>query len=110
MKPDSRYALRAGTRFRHEDFGGIVYQRDADRLHIIRSRLAVRLLTLAGTGTVNEIAAGLAAGSSNEKAVRDRVLEALCRLEELGIIYEIQHLDNAAEGAGMPDLADHRQV
>lgn len=110
MNLDSRYVLPAGTKFRYEDFGGIVYQRNGDRLHFITSRLAARLLSLAGTGTVREIAAGIAAGLPEGEAVREHIVKILCYLKELGIIDELGHRSGAAEGAGMPDLADHKQV
>lgn len=112
MNLDSHYAVPAGTKFRDEDFGGVVYQRTGDRIHFITSRLAVRLLSLAGTGTVREIAARIAAGSinENEQVIREHILKTLGYFEELGIVHELEHRDNAAESAHMPDLADHKQV
>jgi putative mycofactocin binding protein MftB len=41
MHLNSHYAVGPGTMFRREDFGGIVYQRAGDRLHFIKSRLAM---------------------------------------------------------------------
>jgi len=107
---DSYYQVPAGTKFRDEDFGGVVYQRTGDRLHFITSRLAIRLLALAGTATVREIAARIAVGSINKQVIREHILRTLGYFEELGIVHELEHQDNAAESAHMPDLADHQQV
>lgn len=110
MDLNSYYAVRPGTLFRREDFGGIVYQRASDRLHFIKSRLAMALLELAGTGTVLEIAARAAAGAPGEKAVREHILTTLRRLEEMGIVHELEYKDGASESARVPDLADNRQM
>lgn len=108
MHLNSHYAVRAGTMFRREDFGGIVYQRTGDRLHFIKSRLAMELLELAGTGTVLEIAARISAGAPAEQTMREHILTTLRRLEEMGIVHELEYQDGAPEGASVPDLADNR--
>lgn len=91
MNLDSRYALQPGTKFRYEEFGGIVYRRRDDRLHFLTSRLAITLISLAGTGTVREIAGKLGASSANKQAVEERILKILSQLEELKIIHELEH-------------------
>lgn len=91
MDLDSRYFLQAGVKFRYEEFGGVVYRRQDDRLHFIKSVLTVDLLSLAGTGTVREIAAKVGAGSSNQQVIQENVLKLLSYLEGLEIVYELEH-------------------
>lgn len=110
VKLDSQYALPPGTKFRYEDFGGVVYQRTGDRLHFLTSRLAIKLLYLAGTGTVREIAARLAAGSSTEEKVKDHILKILSNLEELGIVYELEYGNKETGCPHMSDLAGYGQM
>ncbi|MDA8211696.1 MAG: mycofactocin biosynthesis chaperone MftB [Clostridia bacterium] len=91
MNLDSRYAVQAGIRFRYEDFGGIVYRRSDDRLYILNSHLAVDLLYGAGTGKVRDIAAKAGADLPNQQAAGEHILKLLGYLEELGLVYELEH-------------------
>lgn len=88
MNMDSLYAVPAGIHFRQEEFGGIVYRHRDDLLFFLNSPLTMRMLELAGTGTVREIAARIKPGVADDQAVREHVLKVLCSLKELGIIYE----------------------
>ena len=88
MNLDSLYAVPAGIHFRREEFGGIVYRRRDDRLFFLNSPMTVRMLELAGTGTVREIAARIKPGVADDQAVREHVLKVLWSLKELGIVYE----------------------
>lgn len=90
LDANSFYGVNPDVRFRYEDFGGVVYRRQNDQLHFLRSRLAIELLSLAKTGTVREIAARFGTGSSNERVVQENILKILCHLEELEIIYELE--------------------
>ncbi len=81
---NSYYSITEGTKFRYESFGGIVYQRAADKLHFVNSRLAVTLLFMAGRGSVGEIAANLS--TQPPEISQEQILAILQRWEELGII------------------------
>ncbi len=88
MNLKSRYEVKPDIRFRHEDFGGIIYNRSDDRLLFFTSHLAINLLYLAGQGTVEEIAGKLGSNLPIIKGLGSHVLKVLNRLEELGIVYE----------------------
>lgn len=90
MNLDSRYAVKKGMRFRAEEFGGVIYRRQDDRLHFLKSRLAIVLLSLAETGTVREIAACIAERSSNEQVAQENILKILCHLKEMEIVDELE--------------------
>jgi hypothetical protein len=40
--------------------------------------------------------------------MREHILTTLGRLEEMGIVHELEYQDGAPEGARVPDLADNR--
>lgn len=91
MKADSYYAVNPGIKFRNEDFGGIVYQRNTDTLLYLKPRLALDLLFLAGTGSVNEIAEKIGGESLEKQKVVDQMLKILVRLREMGLVYELKN-------------------
>lgn len=87
---ESRYALTAGVKFRSEDFGGIVYKRENDQLIFLNSSLAIKILTMAGQGTVQEIVSIISIyGSDISRDIEKHVLNILSSLKEMGIIYEL---------------------
>ncbi len=88
MDARSWYRVDPEVRFRYEEFGGVVYRRSDDRLFFLKSRRAIDLLQLAGSGTVAEIASRLGSGVDDRAKVERRVLGTLAALEELGIVYE----------------------
>lgn len=45
MNLDSVYSIAEGMKFRYEDFGGVVYQRNGDCLHFLTSRMPIDLET-----------------------------------------------------------------
>lgn len=85
LHENSFYIVTAGTRFRYESFGGIIYQRAADQLHFVNSRLAVTLLEMAGSGSVRDIAEKLSKKQAQGVNL-ERILAILHRWERLGII------------------------
>ena len=90
MKADNYYAIYPAIKFRYEDFGGIVYRRNTDTLFYLKSRLALDLLYLAGTGSVNEIAEKIGGELEKQKVV-DQMLKILVQLKEMGIVYELEN-------------------
>ncbi len=96
MHLESVYALCPDVKFRLEEFGGIVYQREGDRLHFIKSPLAMELLSLAGKGTVGEIGAMLSGEKGAINTGAGSIKQILHRLEELGIIREIERVNETA--------------
>jgi putative mycofactocin binding protein MftB len=86
---DSRYAVPEGVKYRHEDFGGVVYRRQDDRLFFLNSRIAVDLLDMVGQGTVREIIAMLGGPDQRTEKTEQQVIKALTKLKELGIIHEM---------------------
>jgi putative mycofactocin binding protein MftB len=81
---NSCYTITEGTKYRYESFGGIVYQRAADKLHFVNSRLAVTLLFMAGRGPLREIAETIS--TQSPEISQEQILTILQRWEELGII------------------------
>lgn len=108
MQVDSQYTIPTGVQFRYEDFGGVVYRRQDDRLFFLNSRLAVTLLEMAGKGTVLEITAALQNSNLGDKSTIEAVvLKTLSSLEELGIIYELAGRQAEATRTNLPDVANH---
>lgn len=89
LKMDSRYAIPAGIKYRYEDFGGIVYRRQDDKLFFMNSRTAIDLLNMADQGTVREIVGMLWQLKVPAEKIENQVLKLLNSLKELGIIYEV---------------------
>lgn len=85
----SRYQLVPGVKFRQEDFGGVVYRRQDDRLLFLNTRMAIDLLQFAGRGTVREIITLITGSCAPTEAMVKHILKILVAFEELGIIYEL---------------------
>lgn len=84
---ESHYTLAPGVKFRPEDFGGIVYKRQNDKLIFLKSRLAIDLMAFAGQGTVQQIISYI--GSDGSPNLEKRVLHILSSLKEMGIVNEL---------------------
>lgn len=107
MNTDSYYQVNPEIRFRYEGFGGIIYRRSDDRLFFLKTRQAIDLLRLAGSGTVAEIAVKLGNAISDRAEIPHYVLSTLAALEELGIVNEFPDRNVKAGGANLPDMADY---